>query len=159
MTNEATESENSKSEPGNTGQRKKKRIVAIDYGSKRIGLAQSDPLQLFAQPVATVGRDELFRLLERMIDDNDVERIVVGYPLNENGSENTMTGIIDRFIDDLSQAFPAMPVERVNEHRSSRDARKILAASGLSRKDRNRKGRIDSAAACVILREYLETGR
>jgi len=138
---------------------RKKRIIAIDYGTKRIGIAQTDPLQLFAQPVCTVERKELPRLLADMTAHNSVERILVGYPLNEDGSENTMTGMIDSFIDDLCRAFPEIPVERVNEHRSSREAMRILAGSGLSRKERNRKGRLDSAAACVILQEYLETHR
>ena len=141
------------------GPDRKKRIVAIDYGTKRIGVAESDPLQLFAQPVGTLERETLFSRLEAMAGREEIEKILVGYPLSSDGSENRMTGVIDRFIEELSIAFPGLPVERVDEHRSSRDAMQILAASGLSRKERNRKGRLDSAAACVILREYLETRR
>lgn len=144
---------------GNMVLNRKKRIIAIDYGTKRFGLAETDLLQLFAQPVGTFDREELFRRLESLACNDEIERILVGYPLNDDGSKNTMTGMIDRFIDDLNMAFPAIPVERINEHRSSREAMQILAGSGLSRKERNRKGRLDSAAACVILREYLETRR
>ncbi|MCF8383763.1 MAG: Holliday junction resolvase RuvX [Chlorobium sp.] len=141
------------------GPDRKKRIVAIDYGTKRIGLAESDPLLLFAKPVGTVDRETLFSRLKEMAGRQEIEKILVGYPLSSDGSENRMTGVIDRFIEELSIAFPGLPVERVDEHRSSRDAMQILAASGLSRKERNRKGRLDTAAACVILREYLETRR
>ncbi|MGB0131076.1 Holliday junction resolvase RuvX [Chlorobium sp.] len=138
---------------------RKKRIVAIDYGTKRIGLAESDPLQLFAQPVGTLDRNALFSRLEAMTSSDEIEKILVGYPLNDDGTENRMSGVIDRFIEELSIWFPGLPIERINEHGSSRDAMQILSASGLSRKERNRKGRLDSAAACVILREYLETRR
>jgi len=141
------------------GPDRKKRIVAIDYGTKRIGVAESDPLRLFAQPVGTLDLETLFSRLAAMAGNDEIEKILVGYPLNSDGSENRMTGVIDRFIEEISIAIPGLAVERVDEHRSSRDAMQILAASGLSRKERNRKGRLDSAAACVILREYLETHR
>ncbi|KUL33117.1 Holliday junction resolvase RuvX [Chlorobium limicola] len=138
---------------------RKKRIVAIDFGTKRIGFAVSDPLRLFAQPTGTFDRAELFEKLELMTRDEEIDKIIVGYPLNDDGTQNRMTGVIDRFIEELALVFPGLPVERVDEHRSSRDAMQILAASGISRKERNRKGRLDCAAACVILREYLEAHR
>ncbi len=137
----------------------KKRILAIDYGTKRIGLAQSDPLGLFAQPVGTFDRDGLFKTLKAMLGNNDVEKIIVGYPLSNTGEKNAMTGVLDRFIKELCEAFPLITVESVNEHHSSRDAQRILVASGTSRKVRQQKGRLDSAAACVILSDYLESCR
>ena len=68
-----------------------------------------------------------------------------------------MTGVLDRFIEELCDAFPLITVEPVDEHHSSRDAKRILVAAGTSRKVRQQKGRLDSAAACVILSDYLET--
>jgi len=94
-----------------------------------------------------------------MVDAGEIGIILVGYPLNDDGTENTMTRVVDRFIEDLGLAFPSVPIQRVNEHRSSREAMRILAESGISRKERQKKGRLDSAAACVILQEYLDSHR
>lgn len=137
----------------------KKRIAAIDFGTKRIGLAWTDPLGLFAQPGGTCAHEELFAKLSALVDAGEIGIILVGYPLNDDGTENTMTRVVDRFIDDLGLAFPSVPIKRVNEHRSSREAMRILAESGISRKERQKKGRLDSAAACVILQEYLDSHR
>lgn len=119
-------------------------------------MAQSDPLGLFAQPVGTFDRAGLFKILEAIFRNDDVEKIIVGYPLSNTGGKNAMTGVLDRFIEELCEAYPLITVETVNEHHSSRDAQRILVASGTSRKVRQQKGRLDSAAACVILSDYLE---
>ena len=137
--------------------RLKKRVLAIDYGTKRIGLAQSDPLGLFAQPVGTFDGDRLFRTLSEMVAQGDIEKIIVGYPLSNTGENNTMTGLVDRFIDSLRETFPQMAIETLNEYHSSRDARQLLIDSGTSKKKRAEKGRIDSAAACLLLSEYLDS--
>ena len=92
-----------------------------------------------------------------MLGSNDVEKIIIGYPLSDSGAKNAMTGVLDRFIEELCDAFPLITVEPVDEHHSSRDAKRILVAAGTSRKVRQQKGRLDSAAACVILSDYLET--
>ncbi len=134
----------------------KKRVVAIDFGTKRIGVAQSDPLWLFAQPVGTFDRAGLSATLEKMIKKDDIDLLIVGYPLSESGQNNAMTGVIDRFIETLHEEFPQLKIETIDEHHSSRDARSILIASGTSRKNRQQKGRLDSAAACVLLSEFLE---
>ncbi|NTW68689.1 MAG: Holliday junction resolvase RuvX [Chlorobiaceae bacterium] len=135
----------------------KKRVVAIDYGTKRIGVAQSDQLQLFAQPVGTFDRAGLSKTVQEMLRSDEIGKVLVGYPLSSNGETNTMTGVIDRFIEELLAEFPQLMIERIDEHHSSKDARKILAASGKSRKVRQEKGRVDSAAACVMLTDYLES--
>jgi putative Holliday junction resolvase len=137
----------------------KKRVVAIDYGTKRIGVARSDPLWLFAQPVGTFDRAGLSKTLDTMIKADDIALIIVGYPLSESGEKNAMTGVIDRFIETLHEEFAQLRIETVDEHHSSRDARSILIASGKSKKNRQQKGRLDSAAACVLLSEYLENQR
>jgi len=135
----------------------KKRIIAIDYGTKRIGLAKSDPLWLFAQPVGTVDRAGLSSALATMVKHDEIALVLVGYPLNEDGEKNAMTSVVDRFIEELRTEFSELTIEAVDERHSSRDARQILMASGRSRKERQQKGRIDSAAACVLLTEYLES--
>jgi putative holliday junction resolvase len=136
----------------------KKRVIAIDYGTKRIGVAKSDPLHLFAQPVGTFDRAGLFKLLEEMLRSDEIEKVIVGYPLSGSGEKNAMTDVIDRFLEELRNGFPQLEVETIDEHHSSRDARQILIASGKSRKVRQEKGRLDSAAACVMLSDYLESG-
>ena len=134
----------------------KKRVVAIDFGTKRIGVAQSDPLWLFAQPVGTFDRSGLSKTLDTMIKADDLALLIVGYPLSDSGAQNAMTGVIDRFIEELLVEFPQLKIETVDEHHSSRDARHLLIASGKSRRERQQKGRLDSAAACVLLSEFLE---
>lgn len=133
------------------------RIIGIDFGTKRIGVAKSDPLGMFAQPVGTFNMAGLLDTLAKVRDDEGIELIVVGYPLSDKGEQNRMTGVIDNFIDELRAALPGIPVETFDEHRSSRSAMKILAGSGASRKKRNEKGRLDTAAACLILQGYLDS--
>ena len=136
-----------------------KRLVAIDFGTKRIGVAKSDPLGMFAQPVGTFDREGLHEALEGILRQDGIDRIVVGYPLSDRGETNRMTSVIDRFIEELRLRFPAIPIETVDEHRSSSEARRILAGTGASRKQRQAQGRVDTAAACVILQSYLDGSR
>lgn len=134
----------------------KRRVIGIDYGTKRIGLAKSDPLGLFAQPVGTFDRDGLFRALRQLTGEGDVERFVVGYPLSDTGAANAMTEVVDGFIASLREAFPEMEIERIDEHGTSREASSVLVASGRSRRERSKKGRLDAAAACLLLTRFLE---
>ena len=134
-----------------------KRIIGIDFGTKRIGVAKSDPLGMFAQPVGTFDMEGLLGALSKIRNEEGIERIVVGYPLNDKGEVNRMTSVVDRFIEELRAALPEVPVETIDEHRSSRSAMKILAGSGASRKKRNEKGRLDTAAACLILQSWLDS--
>lgn len=136
-----------------------KRIVAIDYGTKRIGVAKSDPLCMFAQPVGTFDEVGLFKVLDVILREDGIRLFIVGYPLSDSGETNRMTGVIDRFVGELTGRYPSIPVETVDEHRSSKAARRILVDSGQSRKQRNVKGRVDTAAACVILQDYLDAAR
>jgi putative Holliday junction resolvase len=135
----------------------RKRIIGIDFGTRRIGVAKSDPLGMFAQPVGTFDMEGLVKVLSKMLEVEGIEKIVTGYPLGDKGEVNRMTSVIDRFIVELKEAFPGIPVETFDEHRSSRTAVKILAASGASRKKRNEKGRLDTAAACLILQGWLDS--
>jgi len=134
-----------------------KRIIGIDFGTKRIGVAKSDPLRMFAQPVGTFDMPGLVEALTKVRDEEGLELIVVGYPLSDKGEENRMTSVVDRFIEELRAALPIVPIETIDEHRSSRSAMKILASSGKNRKKRNEKGRLDTAAACLILQSWLDS--
>lgn len=134
-----------------------KRIIGIDFGTKRIGVAKSDPLGMFAQPVGTFDMEGLLGALSKIRNEEGIERIVVGYPLSDKGEVNRMTSVVDSFIGELRAALPEVPIETIDEYRSSRSAMKILAGSGASRKKRNEKGRLDTAAACLILQSWLDS--
>jgi len=134
----------------------KKRLVGIDYGTKRIGLAVADPLRMLARPVGTFSREGLQSALEEIECQDGIETLIVGYPLGSGGETNAMTGVIDRFIAELKEMFPHVAIEPIDEYHSSREAVHILAAAGGSRKERQKKGRLDTAAACVLLTRYLE---
>lgn len=134
----------------------RKRIIAVDYGTKRIGLAKTDPLQLFAQPVGTFSEEALFRAIREISSLDGIGHILIGYPLNADGSHNRMTDIVDAFAARMHNEFPDIPLKLVNEHGSSRSAGQILIDSGLSRKKRHEKGRLDSASACVLLQAHLD---
>ena len=133
-----------------------KRLIGIDFGTKRIGAAKSDPLGMFAQPIGTFDMQGLLEALSRIQKEDGIEKIVVGYPLSYLGETNRLTGVVDAFIGELGLALPGLPIVTADEHHSSADARKILYDTGASRKKRNVKGRLDTAAACVILQQYLD---
>ena len=135
----------------------RKRILGIDYGTRRIGLAKSDPFGTFAQPAGTFGPDTILSAIEHERNAHPVETIVVGYPLNRDGTHNSMTDVVDRFITLLKETFPDLSIKTIDEHGSSKQAQRLLVQSGLSRKKRQQKGRLDSAAACLLLQNYLDT--
>ncbi|RFM23803.1 MAG: Holliday junction resolvase RuvX [Candidatus Thermochlorobacter aerophilum] len=137
----------------------KKRILAIDYGTKRIGLAKSDPLHLFAEPIGTFSEPLLYTQIQSLLEQDGIEKILVGYPTSKDGSPNRMTAVVDSFIERLQQRFPALPVERVPEFGSSKQAMRLLIENGVSRKARQTKGRLDRAVASLLLQAYLEQHR
>ncbi len=135
----------------------KKRIVAIDYGTKRIGLAQSDLLQLFAQSVGTFSECELYKQLAAIEQKDGIEKILLGNPTNGDGSPNRMTKVVADFEARLHLKFPNILIEKVNEFGSSKAAMQTLIESGVRKKERNTKGRLDKVAAALLLQHYLET--
>lgn len=134
----------------------RKRIVAIDYGTKRVGLAKSDPFQMFAQPVGTYDETALMQELEKIASSDGIERILVGYPKNSDDTENRMTGVVDRFVERLQSQYPGIPIEKVDEFGSSRQAGVLLRQTGTRKKTRQKKGRLDQAVAAMLLQSYLE---
>ncbi len=134
----------------------RKRILGIDYGTKRIGMARSDPFGNFAQPAGTFRPDTILPAIEHERNAHQIETIVVGYPLNLDGTHSTMTDVVDRFISLLRETFPDLSITTIDEHGSSKQAQKLLVQSGLSRKKRKQKGRLDCAAACLLLQNYLD---
>lgn len=135
------------------------RIVGIDYGTKRVGLAVSDPLSLFARPVETCAPDDVVDAVARLEADLGIAAIVVGWPLRPDGDDSTALAMVQPFIDRLRRRFPGVPLITWDERFSSERAKEALYEAGVSRKARRSKERINAAAAAVILQEYLDAER
>ena len=135
------------------------RILAIDYGRKRTGIAVSDPLQIIASGLTTVPTHQLMDFLLNYIKQEQVECIIIGHPkqLNNEDSEN-MKNIIP-FINRLKKILPDMPVQLVDERFTSVLAHQTMLAGGLKKKDRQNKALVDEISATIILQSYLESRR
>ena len=133
------------------------RIVALDYGKKRTGVAATDPLHIIATAVDTVETGELIGWLKKYIAAEPVEMIVIGYPLNFDDTPTDATPLVEKFIGKFKNVFPDMPVVTWDERMTSRMASQAIAEMGLKKKIRERKELVDSIAAVIILREYLES--
>jgi putative holliday junction resolvase len=133
------------------------RILGLDYGERRIGIAVSDELGITAQGLTTVQRKNREADLDRLADvvhRYEVERIVVGYPLRLDGSEGIQCEKINRFIRRLERRF-SLPVIRRDEMLSTKEAEEILRETGVRRE--KRRAMVDRLAACIILQRYLDT--
>ncbi len=131
------------------------RILAIDHGNKRCGLAVTDPLQLSVNPLGTVHSSKIIEKIPELVRMEEVERFIVGAPSNEDGSPSSHGKASDEFSTHLSREFPSIPVDRVDESFTSREAVNILIRSGVKKKDRREKERVDRLSACLILERYL----
>ena len=127
------------------------RIVAIDYGRKRTGIAVSDTMQLIANGLTTVPTHELLNFIGDYIAKEPVERIIVGLPRQMNN--------IEPFVRSLKKRFPDMPVEYVDERFTSVLAHRTMQEAGLKKKDRQNKALVDEISATIILQTYLESKR
>lgn len=133
------------------------RVAAVDYGARRVGLAVTDPLGLFAQPVGTFAPGEaLDRLAALHADGGGLAAVVVGWPLDAAGQEGASVDRVRPFVGRLRARLPGVAVEVQDERDSSRRAVEALVAAGVPRGARREKSRIDAAAAVVILTDWLE---
>jgi putative Holliday junction resolvase len=133
-------------------------MVGIDFGTKRVGIAMTDPLHLFAQPMGTYSPDRAIEALRRLAVDYGLSHIVVGWPLTPEGEEGRATERVQEYINRLKNAFRGVPVSRYDERFSSRRATAALVEAGVRRRARGKKERIDAAAAAVILQDFLDEG-
>jgi putative Holliday junction resolvase len=132
------------------------RLLAIDYGTKRTGLAVSDPLQLIANTLATVETAKLINYLKAYMEKEQVETIVVGKPMKLDGSSTHASEHVEKFLLLLHKTFPDMAVVSVDERFTSRMAVHALVEMGLKKKDRRKKGNIDQVSAVLILQTFME---
>ena len=131
------------------------RIIALDFGKNRTGVAVTDPLQIIATAIDTVDSNELIGYLKKYIATEPVEKIIIGYPLNFDGTPTDATPLVEKFIRKFANVFPDMPVEKTDERLTSKMASKEIAGMGLKKKDREKKELIDAVTAVMMLQEYL----
>lgn len=132
------------------------RILAIDFGTKRIGLAVTDPLKIIASSLATVAAHEAIVWLKNYCSKEEVEAFVVGKPLQMDGTDSESAPATEKFISLLAKSFPKIPIHRVDERLTSRMASHAMVEMGMKKKDRQKKGNIDQISAVLILQSYME---
>lgn len=135
------------------------RILAIDYGTKRTGIAVSDPLQIIANGLDTLPTDTVFDFLKKYLSEEAVETIVVGEPMHEDGNPAQIAPQVNAFVKKIRELFPSVLVVMQDERFTSRDAKKIILQSGAKKKKRQDKALVDKISAVLILQEYLENTR
>ena len=135
------------------------RILSIDYGRKRTGLAVTDPLQIIANGLTTVQTASLMPFLKEYMAKEQVERIVVGLPRQMNNELSESWRYIEPFLNRLKKEMPEVPVELVDERFTSVLAHQAMRDGGLKRKDRQNKELVDEISATIILQSYLENKR
>lgn len=131
------------------------RILSIDYGKKRTGIAVTDPLKIIATGLTTVETPKLLAFLKEYISKEPVETIIIGMPSNLDDSPTHATPLVQSFIKQLNKTFPAIPVVEVDERYSSKMASQAMIEMGMKKKQRQNKGMIDEIAATILLQEYL----
>jgi len=135
------------------------RILSIDYGKKRTGIAVTDPLQIIAGGLATVSTHELFQFLQDYIGREQVERIVIGEPKQPNGQPSENLERVRQFVNRWRRAVPQIPIEFYDERFTSVLAHRVMIDGGLKKKDRQNKALVDEISATIILQNYMESRR
>ena len=134
------------------------RILSIDYGKKRTGIAVTDPLQLIAGGLATVSTSVLFEFLARYVAQEQVERIVVGKPMQPNGSPSENMARVEQFVARWRKQYPSIPIEYYDERYTSVLAHRTIIESGIRKKERrDNKGLVDTISATILLQDWMES--
>jgi putative Holliday junction resolvase len=131
------------------------RILCIDYGLKRTGIAVTDPLQIIATGLTTVNSPELISFLKTYFQQEDVELIVIGEPKNLDDSDTHATPLVREIIKKLEKEFPHIPIKMVDERFTSKMAKQAMLDMGMKKKDRRNKRTVDEIAATIMLQEYM----
>lgn len=133
------------------------RILSIDYGKKRTGLAVTDPMKMIATGLTTVPTQALIPFLKKYTLKEDIELFLVGEPKNLDGSDTDATPLVAQCIKTLKKHFPNIPVQTIDERYSSKRASESFLESGLKKKKRQNKALIDETSAVILLQDYLQT--
>ncbi|MCP4485143.1 MAG: Holliday junction resolvase RuvX [Flavobacteriaceae bacterium] len=132
------------------------RLLAIDFGTKRTGIAITDEMQIIASGLTTVSTKDLISFLKDYFAKEDVELIIIGEPKQKDGTHSDVEVCIKNFILKLVKAFPTLRIERMDERFTSKIALKTMIESGLSKKKRQNKSLVDEISATIILQDYLK---
>jgi len=135
------------------------RILAIDYGLRRCGVAISDPLKIIANAYNVYSPNEIIQELEKIINEKEIDAIVVGYPINMKGEKTSTTLLVDKFINELKKKFPNIAIEKLDERLTSKMAQQTLILSGTKKSDRQKKSNTDLISATILLQNYLDMKR
>lgn len=133
------------------------RIMAIDYGTKRTGIAVTDPLQIIANALATIHSKDAVKFIADYCQKETVETIVVGDPRDMNNSASDVAKHINGFVIQLKKAIPAMDIKRYDERFTSKIASQTILSSGIGKKNRQDKSLVDRVSAVIILQSYMES--
>ncbi|MEE2954105.1 MAG: Holliday junction resolvase RuvX [Bacteroidota bacterium] len=133
------------------------RIIGLDIGEKRIGLAISDALNIIATPVSTLAPNDIYLELQDLVTKYSVSILVIGYPINLDGNSTDGTIFADRFINNIKEQLPGIRICKVDERYTSKIAKKQLIESGIKRKKRQNKSLVDQMSAAIILQDYLNS--
>jgi putative holliday junction resolvase len=133
------------------------RILSIDYGKKRTGLAVTDPLQIIANGLCTVPTNELLPFLKKYFLEEEVVEVIIGLPKNLNNEDTDATALVEKFIIQFRENFPSLPITTLDERFTSKMAFQTMIDSGLKKKDRRNKALVDEIAAVILLQGYMET--
>ena len=133
------------------------RILAIDYGTKRVGLAVTDPQKIIASRLETVHSKDVIEFIRKYTISEELESFVVGLPLHLDGKATDATPHVEAFVKQLKKHFPEIPIHRIDERFTSKIAFQTMLEAGLKKKDRQRKDLVDGVSATLILQHYLES--
>lgn len=132
------------------------RILAIDYGTKRVGIAETDDLQIIASPLDTVHSTKVVAFIIDYANQYELEAVVIGEPKTLKNEETDSTKVINEFVVHLGRKLPGVAIERVDERFTSKIAKQAISMSGLGKKKRQDKGLVDAISATIILQSFME---
>jgi len=133
------------------------RIVGIDYGTKRVGLAVTDPLKIISSPMDTIHSKDVIEFLKKYHEREVIEAFAVGMPKNTDNQPTNATPHVKVFVKHLRKAFPNIPIHLIDERFTSKMALDVMIAGGTKKKDRREKGNIDKISAAIILQSYMDS--
>ena len=131
------------------------RILCIDYGKKRCGLAVTDMLKIIASPLDFVETHKLMPFIDNYLREEEVEELLIGYPVHHDGTKTYLCDEIDEFLSDFTKKYSEITIAKTDESYSSVDAKSLLAEASRKKKTRRSKGELDKMSAVVILRRYM----
>ena|SRR6476620_5371940 len=132
------------------------RLMSFDFGTKRLGIAVTDPLQMFATGLTTIHPKDIIEFLNKYLQTEQIELFIVGEPKQMDGTASQSAPQVKGFVTILKKHFPTIPVEKIDERFTSKMASVAIAQSGLKKSDRQKKALVDTVSAVIILQSYLE---